>query len=124
VNGAVQRAITRQTNLVVSCAVKPACFFAFSFAMGDLMNTAPRYATLRRILSESARLDVPVDQIEDATDLYEHGLSSLATVQIMLAVEDAFDIEIPDAMLTRRLFQSIDSLAAAVLELAANKAEV
>ena len=88
------------------------------------MNTAPRYATLRRILSESARLDVPVDQIDDATDLYEHGLSSLATVQIMLAVEDAFDIEIPDAMLTRRLFQSIDSLAAAVLELAANKAEV
>ncbi|MEJ0003615.1 MAG: acyl carrier protein [Pararobbsia sp.] len=88
------------------------------------MNTAPRYAALRRILSESARLDVPVDQLEDSADLYEHGLSSLATVQIMLAVEDAFDIEIPDAMLTRKLFQSIDSLAAAVLELAANGAEV
>ncbi|RKP45332.1 acyl carrier protein [Pararobbsia silviterrae] len=88
------------------------------------MNTAPRYVTLRRILSESARLDVPVDQIGDASDLYEHGLSSLATVQIMLAVEDAFDIEIPDAMLTRKLFQSIDSLAAAVSELSANGAEV
>lgn len=88
------------------------------------MNNAPRYITLRRILSESARLDVPVDQIGDAHDLYEHGLSSLATVQIMLAVEDAFDIEIPDAMLTRRLFQSIDSLAAAVSELSANGAEV
>ncbi|CAM2138371.1 Aminoacyl carrier protein [Pararobbsia alpina] len=88
------------------------------------MNTAPRYVTLRRILSESARLDVPVDQIEDTSDLYEHGLSSLATVQIMLAVEDAFDIEIPDAMLTRKLFQSIDSLAAAVSELSANGAEV
>lgn len=88
------------------------------------MNTAPRYITLRRILSESARLDVPVDQIEDSSDLYEHGLSSLATVQIMLAVEDAFDIEIPDAMLTRKLFQSIDSLAAAVSELSANGAEV
>ncbi len=88
------------------------------------MNTAPRYAALRRILSDSARLDVPVDQLEDSADLYEHGLSSLATVQIMLAVEDAFEIEIPDAMLTRKLFQSIDSLAAAVLELAANGAEV
>lgn len=88
------------------------------------MNTAPRYVTLRRILSESARLDVPVDQIDDSSDLYEHGLSSLATVQIMLAVEDAFDIEIPDAMLTRKLFQSIESLAAAVSELSANGAEV
>jgi acyl carrier protein len=88
------------------------------------MNNAPRYVTLRRILSESARLDVPVDQIDDGSDLYEHGLSSLATVQIMLAVEDAFDIEIPDAMLTRKLFQSIDSLAAAVSELSANGAEV
>ncbi len=88
------------------------------------MNNAPRYITLRRILSESARLDVPVDQIGDTSDLYEHGLSSLATVQIMLAVEDAFDIEIPDAMLTRRLFQSIESLAAAVSELSANGAEV
>jgi acyl carrier protein len=88
------------------------------------MNTAPRYAVVRRILSESARLDVSVDQLADDSDLYEHGLSSLATVQIMLAVEDAFDIEIPDAMLTRKLFQSIDSLAAAVFELAANRAEV
>jgi acyl carrier protein len=35
----------------------------------------------------------------------------------MLAVEDEFNIEIPDRMLTRRLFSSIDSLAAAVTEL-------
>jgi acyl carrier protein len=35
----------------------------------------------------------------------------------MLAVEDEFNIEIPDRMLTRRLFSSIDALAAAVTEL-------
>jgi acyl carrier protein len=32
----------------------------------------------------------------------------------MLALENAFDIEIPDQMLTRQLFRSVESLAAAV----------
>ena len=66
---------------------------------------------LRRILSESARLDVPPDTLADDADLYAAGLSSLATVHLMLAIEDEFGIEIPDRMLTRRLFSSIDSLA-------------
>ena len=61
---------------------------------------------LRRILSESARLDVPVDSLTDDADLYAAGLSSLATVHLMLAMEDEFNVEIPDRMLTRRLFSS------------------
>jgi acyl carrier protein len=77
---------------------------------------------LRRILAESARLDVPADTIADDADLYASGLSSLATVHVMLAIEDEFGIEIPDRMLTRRLFSSIDSLAAAVTELQQAKA--
>ncbi|KAF1056282.1 MAG: Aminoacyl carrier protein [Burkholderia gladioli] len=72
---------------------------------------------LRRILSESARLSVPVDTLADDADLYAAGLSSLATVHLMLAIQDEFGIEVPDRMLTRRLFSSIDSLAAAVAEL-------
>jgi acyl carrier protein len=77
---------------------------------------------LRRILSESARLDVPVDGLADDADLYAAGLSSLATVHLMLAMEDEFDVEIPDRMLTRRLFSSIDSMAAAMTELLRAKA--
>jgi acyl carrier protein len=77
---------------------------------------------IRRILSESARLDVSPDTLADDADLYAAGLSSLATVHIMLAIEDEFDVEIPDRMLTRRLFSSIDSLAAAVTELQRAKA--
>jgi hypothetical protein len=34
----------------------------------------------------------------------------------MLAIEEEFDIEIPDRMPTRTLFSSMDSLAAAVSE--------
>ncbi len=71
-------------------------------------------ATIRSILGDVARLDVPLDTLEDNADLYAAGLSSLATVHVMLALENAFDIEIPDQMLTRQLFRSVDSLAAAV----------
>lgn len=77
---------------------------------------------LRRILSESARLDVPIDTLSDSDDLYAAGLSSLATVHVMLAIEDEFGVEIPDHMLTRRLFSSVDSLAAAVEELRRSQA--
>ena len=35
----------------------------------------------------------------------------------MLAIENAFNIEIPDAMLTRQLFRSVNSLAAAAAQL-------
>ena len=87
-----------------------------------LRGRLPMKTALRRILSESARLDVPPDTLADDADLYAAGLSSLATVHLMLAIEDEFDIEIPDRMLTRRLFSSIDSLAAAVSELQQAKA--
>jgi acyl carrier protein len=78
---------------------------------------------LRRILAESARLDVSIDTLSDSDDLYAAGLSSLATVHVMLAIEDEFGIEIPDQMLTRRLFSSVDSLAAAVKELQGSQAD-
>ncbi|WP_404994127.1 acyl carrier protein [Cupriavidus pauculus] len=71
-------------------------------------------AIIRNILGEVARLDVPLASLADNDDLYAAGLSSLATVHVMLALENAFDIEIPDQMLTRQLFRSVDSLAAAV----------
>ncbi|AJG21609.1 MULTISPECIES: acyl carrier protein [Cupriavidus] len=74
-------------------------------------------ATIRQILADVARLDVSVDALDDQADLYEAGLSSLATVHVMLAIENAFNIEIPDAMLTRQLFRSVNSLAAAAEQL-------
>lgn len=77
---------------------------------------------LRRILSETARLDVPVSELSDSDDLYAAGLQSLTTVRLMLAIEEEFDVEIPDRMLTRQLFSSIDSLAAAISQLRAGAA--
>ena len=73
---------------------------------------------VREILSKHGRLSKPVDQLQDASDLYNVGLTSLATVGLMLALEDEFDIEIPDNMLSRKTFGSIDSIQDAIEKLA------
>jgi acyl carrier protein len=72
---------------------------------------------IREILSQHGRLPVPVDRLEDGTDLYNAGLTSLASVGVMLALEDQFGIEFPDSMLGRRTFRSIEAIAEVVEQL-------
>ncbi|PTM62121.1 phosphopantetheine binding protein [Phreatobacter oligotrophus] len=62
-----------------------------------------------------------VDGLVDTSDLYEAGMTSFGSVQLMLALEEAFDIEFPERMLNRRLFSSIASITAALEELQAEK---
>jgi acyl carrier protein len=71
-------------------------------------------AQVRDILSRHGRLSVPADQLDGGSDLHSAGLTSLATVGLMLALEECFDIEFPDALLSRKTFSSLDSLTAAV----------
>jgi len=72
---------------------------------------------IRKILAERGDLDVSPDTLTDGADLYDAGLSSLATVHLLMAIEAEFDIEIPDELLTRALFQSIDTLALTICRL-------
>ncbi len=73
------------------------------------------YATeVRAALAKHGRLAVPVDQLQDTSDLYKAGLTSLATVSLMLALEEKFDIEFPDSMLGRKTFESIQSILDAI----------
>jgi len=74
-------------------------------------------AEIRRVLREHARLPVDVDTLADDADLFASGMTSHASVSLMLALEDAFDIEFPDRMLTRGVFESVASIEAAVEEL-------
>jgi acyl carrier protein len=57
---------------------------------------------------------VPVADLRDDASLYGAGLTSHATVNVMLAVENEFDIEFPAALLRRSTFESIDSVCSAV----------
>ncbi len=78
--------------------------------------------TIRGLLAKFGSLPVPVDQLQDDTDLYTAGLSSFASVQVMLGIEDAFDVEFPDTMLNRRSFASIAAIEACVQQLTDRKA--
>jgi acyl carrier protein len=72
---------------------------------------------IRDILSQHGR--VPVENVGEEDDLYGAGLTSLATVAVMLALEDKFNVEFPDNMVGRRTFKSISSIAEAITQLAA-----
>jgi acyl carrier protein len=72
---------------------------------------------IRSVLAKHARLAVDVEDLKDDSDLYEAGLTSLTTVNLMLALEDLFEVEFTDAMLGRKTFQTIQSLSEAIEEL-------
>lgn len=72
---------------------------------------------VRRVLVEQGRLASPADQLAVDDSLYEAGMTSHASVNVMLALEDAFDLEFPDRMLTRNVFETIGSIANALDEL-------
>jgi acyl carrier protein len=72
---------------------------------------------IRQAIAEQARLAVDVATLADDADLYEAGMTSQASVNVMLAIEDSFDVEFPDRMLTRSVFQSISAIEAALCEL-------
>ena len=77
---------------------------------------------IRQAITDHARLSIPVESLADADDLYAAGMTSHASVNVMLALEDAFDIEFPDRMLKRSVFESIASISAALSELQAEMA--
>ena len=72
---------------------------------------------IRQILAEHGRLIVDVQELSDESDLYEAGLTSLSTVNVMLALEEHFDVEFQDQMLGRKTFGSIRALDQAIAQL-------
>lgn len=72
---------------------------------------------IRSTLSDVANLAADVSSLRDNDDLYDAGLTSLNTVNLMLAIEDCFGCEFPEEMLSRETFQSIVSINDAVLQL-------
>ena len=78
-------------------------------------------ASIRELLAKHGGLPTAVAEISDTADLYAAGLSSFASVQLMLALEDNFEVEFPDRMLNRRSFASIAAITACIEELLAER---
>jgi acyl carrier protein len=79
-------------------------------------------STVREIVAEHGRLSVDVASLNDGDSLYEAGMTSHASVNVMLALEDAFDVEFPDEMLKRSVFESVASISEALTQLEAQVA--
>jgi acyl carrier protein len=71
--------------------------------------------TIRKILAEYG---VDVAKLRDEDDLYGAGMTSHATVDVMLALEDEFEVEFPEAMLRKSTFESVAAIRIALGSLA------
>ncbi|HEV3211880.1 MAG TPA: acyl carrier protein [Acidimicrobiales bacterium] len=69
---------------------------------------------IRNVLAAHGRLPVAASSLKASDDLYQRGLSSHASVNVMLALEDAFDVEFPDSLLRRDTFRSVASIRGAL----------
>ena len=72
---------------------------------------------IREVVAEHGRLAVEVSTLADDADLYQAGMSSHASVNLMLALEDRFSVEFPERMLRRRTFESLTAILQSVQEL-------
>jgi acyl carrier protein len=78
------------------------------------MNAQDR---IREVLDLHGKLKRPAVAVDADADLFAAGMTSHASVNVMLALEDAFDVEFPDALLTKNTFCTIRSMELAMASL-------
>ncbi|HXY44768.1 MAG TPA: acyl carrier protein [Acidimicrobiales bacterium] len=86
------------------------------------MGTEPSMTDeIRRVVAEHARLSVPMAEVADDDDLYVAGMTSHASVSMLIALEEAFEVEFTEDLLLQSTFQSVNAIAAAVKGLLEDK---
>jgi acyl carrier protein len=73
--------------------------------------------TIREVIDTHGRMPAPASSLSETEDLFESGLTSHASVNVMLALEDEFDIEFPDSLLNKTTFESIANIKGALISL-------
>ena len=74
---------------------------------------------VQEVIANYAELGNKVESIGLDDDLFGLGMSSRASVGVMLGLESEFDIEFPDSMLRRDVFESVRAISIAVSSLTA-----
>ena len=77
---------------------------------------------VRAIVASMNLVPVPLDGLAEQDNLFDAGMTSFGSVQLMMAIEEEFDIEFPNSLLTRKTFATLDGLNAAVEQLVSQKA--
>jgi acyl carrier protein len=84
--------------------------FGGTHALSDRQDLTRR---IRQVVGEHGHLPVDIATIDDDTDLFQAGMS----VNVMLGLESEFDVEFPDAMLKRSVFESVRAIRSALEQL-------
>lgn len=79
---------------------------------------------VRGILKIASGLGDTVQELATHDNLWHAGMNSLASVRVLVALEETFAVEFPDGKLTMEVFASIDSLTRTVLDLQRESGEV
>ncbi|WP_308126559.1 acyl carrier protein [Rhodococcoides corynebacterioides] len=69
---------------------------------------------VRSSLQRAGRLPVDAWTLADTDDLFDAGLTSHASVALLVDLEDAIGVEFPDALLRKSTFSSIATIRAAL----------
>ncbi len=77
-------------------------------------TTHPFEARVRQTLADHARLPVDVSTLQGYDDLFQAGMTSHNSVNVMLALEEEFDIEFPEEMLQKSTFESIEAICTSI----------
>ena len=65
---------------------------------------------IRDALAAHGHMAVDPREVDDQADLYKLGLTSTASVNVILALEDAFGVEFPDEALKKTTFASVRNI--------------
>lgn len=72
---------------------------------------------IRNILARNEALAPVAAEISEDDNLFDKGLDSFGSVQLMLALEEHFEVEFPDHLLSRKSFSTIRSIRETVSSL-------
>lgn len=70
--------------------------------------------TVRQVIEEQLNFALHGSQLGPDDSLWDMGMTSLTCLGLMLNIEDAFGIELPEPLLKESTFFSINSIVAAV----------
>jgi acyl carrier protein len=65
---------------------------------------------IRQIVADNGKLPVDVATLTEEDDLFDAGMTSHANVNVMLALEDVYDVEFPEELLRRSTFQTLAAI--------------
>ena len=71
---------------------------------------------VKQVIIRTLSLEVTPEEIDDEDALFGGGLglNSMATIELIVGLEEAFDLEVPDEDLRVELFESVKTMAAYV----------